>query len=220
MPRILLFSKTTGYRHHEAIDLGIALIQQAAAADGVEVVATEDNAAFEAPALAGFDAAVWLQVSGDVLTDPQREAFGAFLRAGGGFAGIHGASDAERSWPDYEDIVGARFLYHPKLQAQTADLWAEATHPCTAGLPEPWRWTEEWYTFERNPRGLVEVLLKVDEQTYDVQEQCMGADHPICWAGHFGAGRTWYTALGHHRESYADPVFARHIWGGITSVVA
>ncbi|MHB1475686.1 MAG: ThuA domain-containing protein, partial [Dermatophilaceae bacterium] len=216
MPRILVFSMTTGWRHGESIELGIEMIRRSAEAHSVEVVATEDPAVFATESLKGFDATVWLQVSGDVLSPMQRVAFGEYLRAGGGFAGVHGACDAERSWPEYEDIVGARFLYHPETDDQAADLIVEnADHPSTRHLPARWNWVEEWYVFEKNPRGRVNPLLAVDEATYDVEEKSMGADHPICWSGTFGAGRTWYTALGHHPAAYSDETFAAHVWGGI-----
>lgn len=218
MPRILVFSRTTGYRHEESIAAGIEMIGRSARDHGVEMTATEDPAALDD--LAGLDAVVWLQVSGDVLGPSQRAAFARFLRGGGGFAGVHGASDAERSWPEYEDIVGARFLYHPHDQAQAADvLVADKEHPSARHLPARWNWTEEWYVFDRNPRGRVDVVLTVDEQTYDAEEHAMGPDHPVSWQGRFGAGRTWYSALGHHPEAYEDSDFAAHVWGGISGVL-
>lgn len=220
MPQILLFTKTAGYRHEEAIDAGIAMIRASAASELVEVTATEDSAIFSPDGLALFDAVVWLQVSGDVLTDHQRVAFSAYLRGGGGFAAIHGPADAEWSWPEYTDILGARFLYHPEAGTQSAEVRVEdPDHPSTEGITSPWAWTEEWYVFDRNPRGSKRILLTVDESTYDVQAQKMGADHPIAWAGQHGDGRTWYSALGHHPESYEDAKFVNHIWGGIKSVL-
>ena len=105
------------------------------------------------------DAVVWLQVSGDVLDDAGRTAFDAYLRAGGGYAGIHGASVAERSWPTYESIVGSSFLFHPMVQQfQTARVRTELSDPSTAPIPQPWSWLDEWYSFERNPRGEFEEV--------------------------------------------------------------
>lgn len=220
MPRILLFTKTTGFRHGEAIERGVELIQERAAANNVEVVHTEDSSAFAPSSLTDFDATVWLQVSGDVLEEDQRRSLANFLELGGGFAGIHAASDAERGWPDFVKIVGSRFLYHPANQAQGALLTIEnPDHPSTAGLASPWEWTDEWYVFEHNPRGEVDVLLTIDESTYDTQAEKMGSDHPLSWKGSFGAGRTWYTALGHYPKTYGDSNFRSHIWGGVRSVV-
>jgi type 1 glutamine amidotransferase len=44
----------------------------------------------------------------------------------------------------------------------------------------------------------------------------MGADHPLVWCRRQGAGRVFYTALGHAAEAYADPDFRAHLLGGIT----
>lgn len=229
MTAVLLFTRTTGYRHGEAIEAGIEMIQFAARKRGVEVVVTEDPDVYQATRLRAFNATVWLHVSGNVLESTQRTALADFLARGGGFAGIHGAADAEREWPEYEQIVGARFLYHPNDGAQVADLIVEGPeHPSTTALPNPWSWTEEWYSFERSPRPEVDVLLAVDESTYDHTYDPtvfprdalkMGDDHPISWAGRFGEGRTWFTALGHHVDAYANPLFIEHVWGGISSVL-
>ncbi|HWH99985.1 MAG TPA: ThuA domain-containing protein [Propionibacteriaceae bacterium] len=217
--RILLFTKTTGYRH-ASIPEGVDLVQACARDNGVTVDHTENESAFNAPNLNRYDAVVWLQVLGDVLDGPGRSAFEAYLRAGGGYAGIHGASVAEPSWPSYESIVGARFVFHPMdHQFQTALVITELHDPSTAHLPQSWTWLDEWYSFERNPRGESEILLRIDESSYDPEDQPMGDDHPVSWRGRHGQGRTWYTALGHLAESYADPVFRNHIWGGITSVL-
>ena len=123
--RILLFTKTTGYRH-ASITEGVQLVQACAGNSGVVVDHTEDESDFNSPNLDLYDAVVWLQVSGDVLHDTGRTAFDAYLRAGGGYAGIHGASVAERGWSTYESIVGARFLFHPMVQQfQTARVITE-----------------------------------------------------------------------------------------------
>jgi len=163
---------------------------------------------------------VWLHTSGEVLEPEHRVAVERWVEAGGGYAGLHGASDAEREWPFYERLVGARFRYHPSDQRQNAVLIVEdQAHPSTRAMPLRWEWEDEWYVHETNPRANNHVLLTVDESTYDCEEEAMGADHPIAWSGQVGLARTWYSALGHHAESYADPVFRAHVWGGVESVL-
>jgi type 1 glutamine amidotransferase len=221
MQRVLLFTKTAGYRH-ESIPAGAEALRELAAEAGVELDHSEDGDVFTEQNLARYSAVVWLDVSGDVLDGEQRTALAGFLRGGGGFAGIHSASDGEWSWPEFEEIIGARFLSHPNddLQLQTAQLRVrDATHPSTRGLPDPWSWTDEWYVFTTNPSDRVEVLLEVDESTYDVDGVPMGERHPISWRSSFGEGRTWYTALGHRDEYFADPSYRAHLWGGIDSVL-
>lgn len=220
MTRIVVFSKTAGYRHDESIARGVELIRTESALLDVEVLHTEDSSVFAADSIKLFDAAVWLHVSGDVLADEERNAFGEYLQGGGGFAGIHGTADAEYGWSDYSQIVGARFLYHPQDQSQRASIRIENhEHASTVDLPEPWDWADEWYSFQENPRPHVNVLLRVDESTYDPQEHPMGEDHPLSWSGNYGAGRTWYTSLGHHPGTYSDRNFISHVWGGVRSVI-
>jgi type 1 glutamine amidotransferase len=221
MQRVLLFTKTTGFRH-ESIPAGVAALAELAAAAGVVLDHSEDASVFGETSLARYAAVVWLDVSGNVLDDEQRAALLGFLRGGGGFAGIHSASDAEWSWPEFEQIIGARFLSHPndEKQFQTAQLrLVDAHHPSTRGLPDPWSWTDEWYVFTTNPSERVEVLLEVDESSYDVDGAPMGQRHPISWHSTVGEGRTWYTALGHRDEDFADARYRAHLWGGIDSVL-
>jgi type 1 glutamine amidotransferase len=221
MQRVLLFTRTTGYRH-ESIPAGVAALRELADDAGVELDHSEDGGVFTAENLARYAATIWLDVSGDVLEEEQRATLSAFVRGGGGFAGIHAASDAEWSWPEFEQIIGARFRSHPNdaLQLQTAQLRViDPGHPSTRSLPDPWSWTDEWYVYTSDPSDRVEVLLEVDESTYDTDGAPMGARHPISWHGTFGAGRTWYTALGHREEYFSDPLYRGHLWGGIDSVL-
>ena len=216
--RILLFTKTAGYRH-DSLPAGISSIQELSAGEGIVVEHTEDEGAFTLENLDRHDAVVWLQVSGDVLTETGRAAFADYLARGGGWAGIHGPADAEWWWPTYDDIVGARFRCHPTNGRQAASVIVRAEDPSTAALPHPWVWEDEWYAFEHAPGAPFTVLLGIDESTYDPEDGPMGENHPVAWRGTFGAGKTWYTSLGHHADSYSDERFRKHLWGGITSVL-
>ena len=40
-------------------------------------------------------------------------------------------------------------------------------------------------------------------------------DHPVAWSHEYSGGRAWYTAGGHTRESYTEPLFVAHLLGGI-----
>jgi type 1 glutamine amidotransferase len=218
MQRILVFTKTTGYRH-DSIPAGVEALRELAGEHEVGFEHTEDSSVFTSDNLAGYDAVVWLSATGDVLDDAQRAAFAGYLDGGGGFAGIHCAADAERSWPEFERIVGAWFASHPDALQQAELSVVDPGHPSTAALPDPWLWTDEWYVFTSDPSGRVEMLLTVDESSYDPEGVSMGDAHPISWHSSFGAGRTWYTALGHRSEYYADPLYRGHLWGGIESVL-
>lgn len=131
----------------------------------------------------------------------------------GGFLGVHSAACTEYDWPYYGELLGARFAGHPAFQPGTV-LVENRNHPATAHLPERWEWSDEWYDFRTGPRRPgVRVLATVDETGYEGGG--MGADHPLVWCGDSGAGRSFYTALGHADEAYSDPAFRRHLLGGL-----
>jgi type 1 glutamine amidotransferase len=208
---VLVFTKTAGFRHG-SIGAAVTAIAELGAAHGFSVTHTEDGAAFSDEGLAGHRAVVFLLTSGDVLDDEQQAAFERYIRAGGGFVGVHSASDTEYDWPWYGGLVGAYFADHPAIQPAEL-LLADAAHPSTAGLPERWARTDEWYNFRAPPGPDVNVLLTIDESSYGGGS--MGASHPMSWYQRFDGGRAWYTALGHTDASYGEPLFRAHLAGGI-----
>ncbi len=212
MPRLLIFSKTAGYRH-ASIPAGIAAIRQLAAEHHVAVDATEDAALFTDANLARYKAIIFLNTTGTIFDQEQAAAFERYIHAGGGYVGIHSASDTEHQWAWYGQLVGAFFKSHPAIAQATVTV-EDHNNPSTAMLPEKWVRTDEWYNFVTNPRAHVHVLLTVDETTY--HGGTMGRDHPVAWYHAFDGGRAWYTAMGHTVESYSEPLFRAHIWGGIS----
>lgn len=211
MPRLLVYSRTAGYRH-ASIPAGIAALRRLGEEAGFGVDATEDPAAFTDGGLCRYAAVVFLSTSGDVLGDAGRGALERYMAAGGAWLGIHGAATTEYDWPYFGGLAGARFDQHPP--EQTATVTAEDRgHPATAHLPATWTWHDEWYAFCSNPRPDVRVLLTVDEATYS--GGTMGADHPIAWCHAYGGGRCFYTALGHCARCFTEPLFLRHLGGAV-----
>lgn len=207
---VLVFSRTQGFRH-DSIPAGIAAIQALGQAHGFAVQASEDPALFSDTGLRGVGVVVFLNTSGNVLNNDQQAAFERFVQRGGGFVGVHSASDTEYSWPWYGGLVGSYFDHHPAIQPATIQVVSPG-HPSTAGLPPLWTRTDEWYNFRRVPEG-GEVLLRLDEASYSGGS--MGGNHPIAWCQRYDGGRAWYTGLGHTSESYAEPLFLQHLLGGI-----
>lgn len=216
MTSLLVFSRTTGYRH-DSIPAGVTALHDIGAQLGLDVDGTEDPAAFTPADLARYAAVAFLSTSGDVFDDDQRAALEAYVRDGGGFAGIHAASTTEYGWPFFGELVGARFESHPAVQRATV-IVEDGSHPATAHLDGRWTLTDEWYEFRDDPRPRVNVLLSVDESTYE--GGAMGAGHPIAWHHRVAAGRCFYTALGHPVEAYSDPTFRAHLAGGVRAVLA
>ncbi|GLW09376.1 hypothetical protein Misp01_45050 [Microtetraspora sp. NBRC 13810] len=208
---VLIFSKTAGFRH-DSIPAGITAIQQLAEANNFTVEATEDAAQFNATNLARFKAVIWLSTTADVLNATQQTAFENYIRAGGGYVGVHAAADTEYDWPWYGGLVGAYFAGHPAIQNATVRI-ADPNHPSNAGLPAAWNRSDEWYNYRTNPRSQAHVLATLDESTYS--GGTMGADHPITWCRPYEGGRSWYTGLGHTAASYTEANFRTHLLGGI-----
>lgn len=208
---VLVFSKTAGFRH-DSIPDGIATIQQLGADNGFTVDATEDAGAFTPGNLQQYDAVVFLSTTGDVLDDAQQRAFEDYVGAGGGYVGVHAAADTEYDWPFYGGLVGAYFDSHPQNQTATVKV-EDHDHPATAHLGDEWVRFDEWYNYRSNPRGQARVLATLDESSYTGGN--MGDDHPISWCQTYESGRSFYTGLGHTKESYAEPEFRAHLLGGI-----
>jgi len=208
--RILVFSKTEGFRH-ESISAGLAALQDLGAANSFVVEHTENAADFQAKNLCRYAAVVFLNTSGDVLDSAQQTAFEQYIRSGGGFVGIHAASDTEYDWPWYGGLVGAYFNGHPAIQDATL-LVSNSNHSATRHLASPWQRRDEWYNF-RNRHPQVSVLVTIDENTYS--GGTMGADHPISWHHEYDGGLSFYTAMGHTPETFAEPNFLKHLLGGL-----
>lgn len=214
LENVLVFSRTVGYRH-ESIGPGIEAIRQLGMANAFAVTATEDPAEFNDARLAEFEVVVFLSTTMDVLDEAQQGAFERYIQSGGGWVGVHAATDTEYGWPWYGQLIGgnAWFKSHPAIQTVTLNV-ETPDHASTAHLPATFQLQDEWYNFQANPRASVNVLLTLDETSYAPGVDAMG-DHPIAWFHEFDGGRAWYTALGHRQELYADAVFTQHLLGGI-----
>jgi uncharacterized protein len=208
-PRLLVFTRTLGFRH-DSIPVAVETLRALADEAGFDIVHSEDPALLDARTLQGFRAVVFANTTGDVLDAGQRAAFERYVRDGGAYVGVHSASDTGHDWPWYGELVGAWFDSHPP-GLQTAPVRFE-TRPPPPGT-EGWRVTDELYNFRRNPRPHVDVVATVDERAY--AGGTMGDDHSIAWCHARLGGRAWYTGLGHDIAVYADPAFRAHLLQGL-----
>jgi len=213
-PRLLLFEKITGFRDVPSVEAAHAALFDLAHRNGWAIVATDKGGAITPDVLKQFDAVIWNNVSGDVLTVTQRNAFQSYIEGGGGFVGIHGsAGDPVSFWDWYVDtLVGARFAGHPMSpQFQEARVVLESAGSGVGrGLAPAWTMNDEWYSFKNNPRATgATVIATLDESTYSPvgmagKDLHMGADHPIAWTRCVKDGRSFYSAIGHRPEVYSD----------------
>lgn len=208
--RILVFSKTAGF-HHSSIKVGVAAIQKLGLENKFAVDTTINSEKFTSKNLKQYAAVVFLNTTGDVLNDEQQKAFEQYIKGGGGYVGVHAATDTEYQWPWYGKLVGAWFINHPHQQVATLNVMNRNTI-ATKHLPEIWKRKDEWYNFKDISKD-IKVLITIDESTYQGGKNA--PVHPMAWYHDFDGGRSFYTELGHVEESYADPLFLQHLLGGI-----
>jgi cytochrome c len=215
--RVLIFSKTTVFRH-ESIPEGIAAIKKLGEKHHFAVDTTENAANFNEENLKKYDAVIFLNTTGDVLNQEQQNDFERYIQAGGGYLGTHAATDTEYDWPWYGKLAGAYFNGHPgNPNVQKGVFYiVDKNNPATDSLPERWEREDEFYNFKNiNPEN--KVLIKIDEKTY--HEGTNGDDHPMAWYHDFDGGRSFYTVMGHTKETFSDPLFLKHLWGGLNYVM-
>lgn len=210
---VLVFSRTTGGFRHSSIEEGVAAIEELGQQNDFSVTWTEDESIFSTDAgLAPFEAIVFLNTSGNPFFGDQRTVFQNYIRNGGGFVGVHAATDTFKTWDWYTELVGAVFDNHPAQQNATVVV-TDRNSPSTELLPAEFDLFEEWYNFKANPQGDVHVLAELKPGTLSGSDH--GVDHPVSWRHSFEGGRSWYTSMGHRAETYENPNFLKHLLGGI-----
>jgi len=208
--RILVFSKTEKFRHTSIPAAKLAILKLGL--DNNFTVDTTENAdVFNDTSLEKYTAVVFLHTTGNVLNEKQEQAFKKYIQAGGGYAGIHAASDTEYDWEWYGKLAGAYFESHPEIQAATLNI-IDNSHASTKHLPAKWKRTDEWYNF-KNLNHDVKILMTIDETSYSGGK--MKNNHPMSWYHSFDGGRSFYTALGHTEASWSETLFLQHVLGGI-----
>jgi type 1 glutamine amidotransferase len=209
-PRVLIFCKTNGY-HHASITPGIAAIQKLGAENGFLVDTTADSTWFRSKILKKYAVLIFLSPTGKVFGPAEEKALQHYIHHGGGFVGIHAATDCEYNWQWYGDLVGGYFKSHPKQQ-EARFFVVDSTNAIMQGFSNPWTHFDELYNFKYlNPD--IKVLLKIDETSYTGGAN--GDNHPFAWYHEFEGGRSFYTALGHTDADWSDPLFLHHVLAGI-----
>ncbi|NJB37759.1 ThuA domain-containing protein [Croceivirga sp. JEA036] len=215
-PKILVFSKTMGFAHKSIPD-GITALQKMGAKNNFKVDTTTQATLFTDENLKQYSAIVFLSTTNNVLDHKQEAAFERYIQAGGGFVGIHAATDTEYDWGWYTKLVGGQFLSHPRGTPEADFIVKDTQHPATNFFTDSiWRRKDEMYNFKNlNPE--VNVLLTIDESTYEGGKN--GDHHPMAWYHEFDGGRAFYTAGGHTSESFKEEFFLKHLLGGITYAI-
>lgn len=211
--RVLVFSKTEGFRHN-SIEAGKVAFLKMAAEKNFLVDFTENASLFKTSNLKRYNVVVFLNTTGDVLNDTQQQDFERYIQAGGGFVGIHAATDCEYDWPWYGRLVGAWFLDHPMPNnIQKGKFYvADKNSFATKEMPDTFERTDEFYSFKQiDPT--IHALVMLDEKSYSGGKN--GDNHPVSWYHNFDGGRSFYTNMGHTDETFQEPLFLKHLYAGL-----
>ncbi|WP_405382963.1 ThuA domain-containing protein [Maribacter sp. LLG6340-A2] len=210
----MVFSKTAGFRHG-SIEAGNLALEKLGTEQGYQVIITENADYIVEDSLKNYAAVIFNNTTRDILNDVQQADFERYIQAGGGFVGIHAATDTEYDWPWYNKLVGAVFNDHPRIQEAKLNI-ENTKHPSTEHLEKSWIKSDEWYNFKDiNPN--INVLISIDENSYEGGTNPEG--HPISWYHAYDGGRAFYTEMGHTDETFEDPTFLSHLWGGISYAI-
>jgi cytochrome c len=209
---VLVFSKTAAFRH-QSIGAGKIALERMAKEKGFSVSFTEDASQFTELNLKKFNTLIFLNTTGDILNNEQQAVFERYIQAGGGYVGIHAATDCEYDWTWYNQLAGAWFLDHPMPNnVQKGKFLVTQKNEFTVGMPDTFERSDEFYSF-KNISPNIKVVLKIDEKSYAGGKN--GDNHPISWYQEFQGGRSFYTAMGHTDETFSEPLFLNHLYAGI-----
>jgi type 1 glutamine amidotransferase len=208
---------------HASVQAGLQMLEELGAANDFEVVRSNGEQTdltdpqITSAGLAPFDMLFFMNTSGDLFTDPEKQIVMDFLHEKKAFAGVHAAADTERNWAWYHELVGAFFDSHSSgLQPASMTLEPGVNHPALAGLPNPWARAEEWFTFNsfaggQTPTGL-QVLLRYGSAPLT---NGPATGQPLAWAREWEGIRSFYTALGHDPAAFGETLVRKHVLGGI-----
>ena len=227
---ILLFSKTTGFRHGGSIEASKKVFAEMAKKNNWFLYETEDGGVFNAEQLAKFQTVIFNNSTGEVINDQQKKALENYVENGGSLVGIHGAGDNSHHWPWYvQNLTGAEFSHHSlKMPFETTSILTDnqADSSLVLGINKDWKRADEWYVFLENPRQKgFNILYTINGESIDPTANIpliapnkdfgMGKDHPVAWHKNTGKGKTFYTSMGHDETAWKDKNFVKLIENGI-----
>jgi len=241
--KLLVFSRAYGYVHI-SIPYGEAAFKAMAdKTKAFEVVCTTDADMFLPDNLKQFDAVVFNNTNEEIflpenykdltgaekdLADKKdaalKQSFVNYLKNGGGLAVTHAGVASFRQWPEFGEIVAARFDNHPWVSGTQVTMKVEdPEHPLAAAfkdLKEP-RFTinDETYQVKENySRDKVRVIVSIDTDKTNMKVDGVhraDGDFAITWIKPYGKGRVFYCAIGHDHPLFWNPMILQHYMDGI-----
>lgn len=219
--RVLYVTQSAGFAH-PVLPHSEAVFERIARESGrLDLTVSRDAAGLTAATLADYDAVVFFTTGELPMDDEQKAALLAWVRDSGAFVGVHSATDTFYEWPGYGRLLGGYFDGHPWHQ-EVAVRVEDRQHPATRHLGGSFRIHDEIYQHRDWSRDDVRVLLSLDVGSVDMNARNIrrtDGDFALAWTRQEGAGRVFYTALGHRPEVWDDPRFQTHLLQGIAWAV-
>lgn len=217
---VFVYTKNGKGYVHDNIPSAVACIQRLGKENGFGVSVSDDPADFNDDNLKKYTALIFTSTNNEVFdTDAQKVAMMRYIQAGGGLVAIHSVTGTERNWQWFKRLVGGTFVRHAKHQ-KFQEIIIDTNNISTSFLPRHWDVDDEcYYTTDINPDIHVLTVHDLNTVTDDNKLTTYGTAFPSTWCHEFDGGREWYTALGHDKERYSDPMFEKFILGGIKWVI-
>jgi uncharacterized protein len=227
---VLVFTKTSGFRHSGSIDASKSVIAELARKNNWFIYETEEGGVFNPEQLAKFSTVIFNNSTGEVINDEQKRALEKYVENGGSLMGIHGAGDNSHHWDWYvQNLLGAEFSHHPiekHIQETDVLLDNQVDSLLSYQIPTKWSHADEWYVFMENPRKKAfNILYTINGNSINPSGNMallasdknfgMGKDHPVAWSKQIGKGKTFYTSMGHDETAWKDENFVKLIENGI-----
>ncbi len=241
--KLLVFSKTNGFRHASIATGKLALVEMGKKTGAFEAVISDELSNFEKKNISQFDAICFLSTTQNPFSPPKdmllkmseeekkhavkyemeiKESLMDYIKAGGGFVGIHAATDTFYEWAEYGEMMNGYFDGHPWNANNKVSLFVEPgkeKHPLAVMFgAERLEFPEEIYQF-KSPydSSKVDMLLRLDPEKSDKVRGLKrnDNDYGVSWARKWSQGRVFYSSLGHNHEMYWHPKVLRHYLAGI-----
>jgi type 1 glutamine amidotransferase len=207
-----------GIAQHDSVSHALAVIERLGYESGAydtyirtdsNIVANEPKMTTGAPAsggpsLANVDAIFFLGHRDVPLDEQQKTELAAWVRRGKGFVAAHVALTAFDSWPEFGELLGARYDDHPWNTASGTVINEDPSFPATKHFPATFPLTDEFYQPKEFSRDALRVLLRLDvsKMPANPNNRRSDGDFPLAWAKTYGQGRVFYSSLGHAAETW------------------
>jgi type 1 glutamine amidotransferase len=210
-----------GIGQHESVSHALAVIERLGYDSGTydtfirtdsNIAANEPKRTTGEPASGGpsfrmADAIFFLGHRDVPIDDQQKAELLSFVRdQGKGFVAAHTALTAWDSWPQYLELLGARYDGHPWNVAAGTIINEGRDFPATRHFPASFSFTDEFYQPREFSRASARVLLRLDVSKMPPHEDVRvpNGDLPLVWAKTVGRGRVFYSSLGHDAATWDD----------------